>query len=72
MEYVKVTFPTRRRVYIDEEANGYTNRVLRVDAGTHLFDLGGGDNYLPRSRKVTVKDTSPEKPKRVAFRRKKA
>jgi hypothetical protein len=72
MEYVKVTFPTRRRVYIDEEANGYTNRLLRVDAGTHRFDLGEGDSYRPRSRTVTVKDTSPEKPKRIAFRRKKA
>jgi hypothetical protein len=71
MEYVKVTFPTRRRVYIDEEENGYTNQVLRVDAGTHLFDLGPGDNYQPRSRKLTVKDTSPKKPKRIAFRRKK-
>jgi hypothetical protein len=70
MEYVKVTFPTRRRVYIDDEANGFTNQVLRVDAGTHRFDLGDGDNYRPRSRKVTVKDTSPQKPKRVAFRRK--
>jgi len=70
MEYVKVTFPTRRRVYIDEEENGYTNQVLRVDAGTHRFELGG-DDYQPRSRKVTVKDTSPKKPKRIAFRRKK-
>jgi hypothetical protein len=71
MEYVKVTFPSRRRVYIDEEENGYTNQVLRVDAGTHLFDLGPTDNYRPRSRKVTVKDTSAEQPKRIAFRRKK-
>ena len=71
MEYVKVTFPTRRRVYVDEEENGYTNQVLRVDAGTHRFDLGEGDNYQPRSRKVTVKNTSPDKPKRIAFRRKK-
>lgn len=72
MEYVRVTFPTRRRVYIDEEANGYTNQVLRVDAGTHLFDLGAVENYTPRSRTVTVKETSPQKPRRIAFRRKKA
>jgi hypothetical protein len=71
MEYVKVTFPTRRRVYVDEVECGYTNQVLRVDAGTHLFDLGATDNYQPRSRKVTVKDTTAEKPKRIAFRKKK-
>ena len=67
-----MTFPTRRRVYIDEEKNGYTNQVLRVDAGTHLFDLGATDNYRPRSRKVMVRDTSAKKPKRIVFRRRKA
>src|SRR5262245_9278892 len=56
MEYVKVTFPTRRLVYIDEAENGYTNEVLRVEAGTHLFALGNLANYKPESRTVMVKD----------------
>jgi hypothetical protein len=72
MEYVRVTFPTRRRVYIDGEENGFTNKVLRIDAGTHLFDLGKADNYRPRSRKVMVRDTTVGRPKKVGFRRKKA
>lgn len=70
MEYVKVTFPTRRLVYIDEEENGYTNEVLRVEAGTHVFALGTLANYRPGSRTVTVKDTTVLEPLKVAFYRK--
>jgi hypothetical protein len=40
MEYVIVKFPTDRYVYIDGEQNGHTNDVLRIDAGTHVFELG--------------------------------
>lgn len=67
MEYVKVTFPTRRLVYIDDERNGYTNEVLRVEAGTHVFELGTLANYRPRSRTVTVKDTTVLEPMEIAF-----
>jgi hypothetical protein len=70
MEYVKIRFPTRRLVYIDEEENGYTNEVLRIDAGTHVFELGNLANYRPASRKVTVKDTSVIEPLEIAFYRK--
>ena len=70
MEYVIVTFPTRRRLYIDDEPTGYTNQVLGVDAGTHVFNLGKRPDYQPRSRKVAVKDTTSGKPKKIAFRKK--
>jgi hypothetical protein len=70
MEYVKVKFPTRRLVYIDEEENGYTNEVLRTDRGTHVFALGHLANYRPASRTVTVKDTTVLEPLEIAFYRK--
>ena len=70
MEYVIVTFPTDRLVYIDDEKSGSTNEVLRVDAGTHVFDLGPVANYRPASRKVTLEDTTPLEPRVVAFYRK--
>jgi len=70
MEYVRVKFPTRRLVYIDEEENGYTNEVLRVDPGTHVFALGNLANYRPASRTVTVKDTTVLEPLEIAFYRK--
>ena len=70
MEYVKVTFPTRRLVYIDGEESGNTNEVLRVEAGTHVFELGNIANYRPASRTVTVQDTTVLEPREIAFYRK--
>jgi hypothetical protein len=70
MEYVIVRFLTRRRVYIDDEENGYTNVVLRIDAGTHVFALGTLENFRPASRTVTVTATSVLEPLEVRFFRK--
>lgn len=70
MEHVRVTFPTDRLVYIDGEENGKTNEVLRVEAGTHVFELGNLANYRPASRKVMVKDTTALAPLEIAFFRK--
>lgn len=67
MEYVIVRYPTRRLVYIDDEENGTTNKVLRVDAGTHVFALGNVDNFRPASRTVTVIDTSVLEPLEIEF-----
>ena len=70
MEHVIVTFPTDRLVYIDGEESGNTNEPLRVDAGTHVFELGTLKNYRPASRKAMVKDTTALEPLEVAFYRK--
>jgi len=70
MEYVIVRYPTRRLVYIDDEENGYTNDVLRVDAGTHVFALGNLDNFRPAQRTVRVEDTSVLEPLEIKFFRK--
>jgi len=67
MEYVIVTFPINRLVYIDKEKNGGTNQVLLVDTGTHVFDLGPVADYLPASQQVTVKDTTSLMPLTVEF-----
>jgi len=70
MEYVKVTYPTDRFVYIDGEQGGRTNKVLRVEAGTHEFDLGSLSNYAPASIEVLVKNTTSTGPMLVAFTKK--
>jgi len=44
--------------------------VLRIDAGTHIFELGNLDNYRPGSRKVLVQDTTVFEPLEIAFYRK--
>lgn len=70
MEYVTVTYPTDRFVYIDDEQDGRTNEVLRVAAGTHVFDLGTPANYKPASRQVEVRDTTVLQPLVIAFSKK--
>ena len=67
MEYVKVIYPTRRMVYVDGEQNGYTNQVLRVDAGTHVFELGTVLNFAPSFRRATIQDTTVFEPFEIAF-----
>jgi len=70
MEFVKVTYPTDRYVYIDGEQGGRTNSVLRIEAGTHVFDLGKLANYEPASQEVAVEGTSVLAPMLIAFARK--
>jgi hypothetical protein len=70
MEYVIVVFPTNRLAYIDGERSGYTNDPLRVDAGTHVFDLGSYANYEPTSRKVVVEGTTVLDPMPIVFTKK--
>ena len=72
MEYVIVTYPTDRFVYIDGEKGGITNDVLRVSEGTHEFDLGNLKNYEPESREVEVEGTTVLKPLKIGFSRKQA
>jgi hypothetical protein len=70
MEFVKVTYPTDRFVYIDDEQAGRTNDVLRAETGTHVFDLGPMANYKPASRKVEVVGTTVLQPMVIAFTKK--
>lgn len=67
MAHVQVIYPTERTVYIDGEDNGSTNTVLRVDEGTHLFDLGEPVDYEPESQEEVVADTTVLKPLTITF-----
>jgi hypothetical protein len=77
-EFVIVTYPTNRPVYIDsggrEERHltpsGDTNEVLGVDAGTHVFDLGASADYDPPFKKVVVVGTTVLAPMLIVFTRK--
>lgn len=72
MEYVFVSFPTNRFIYIDGEKGGTTNTKLRIEAGTHVFDLGSLNNYKPDSREVEVTGTTVLQPMVIEFSRKDA
>ena len=54
MKYVIVKYPEERSVYADGEYFGLTEEVLRIDAGTHLFDLGEPVDYTPASQSVAI------------------
>ena len=67
MEYVIVTYYRKRNVFMDGSPAGKTNETLRVEAGTHRFDLGEPKNYSPGFRKAKVTGTSQIKPMTVSF-----
>lgn len=67
MENVIVKYPGTRTVFIDGEDTGVTNTVLRIEAGTHTFNLGEPKNYKPAFRRRKVTGTSPVKPMEVTF-----
>ena len=62
MEFVQINYPVDRTVYVDGEDNGSTNTVIRVDTGTHRFDLGEPLNYAPSFRRRLVEGTSALQP----------
>jgi hypothetical protein len=67
MEWVFVTYPGTRDVFIDGRRSGQTNRLLIVGEGTYQFDLGLPVDYRPRKRVVTVTDTTPDAPMMIEF-----
>ena len=70
MEFVVISFPTDRFVYIDGKQNGRTNNSMRVDAGSHLFDLGSLNNYEPESQIVVVSGSTILDPQEIVFTKK--
>jgi hypothetical protein len=67
MEYVKVVYPTPRLVNIDGVQSGGTGEVLRIDPGSHAFDLGNPVDYEPASQNRMVTGTTVLLPMVVAF-----
>ena len=67
-EYVRVSFPKLCRVLIDGADCGLTEEVLRVDPGSHRFELAGMINYEPDFDERVIEDTNPLKPARIVFR----
>ena len=67
MEYIVVTFPDLRTVYIDGEENGNTGVRLRVQEGTYTINLGDPRNYRPKWRRAIVTGTTAIKPMEIVF-----
>jgi hypothetical protein len=66
-EYVRVTFPARCPVLVDDVPTGYTNVVFQVQTGTHIFGLDTPRDYTPKRQEVLVEETLPGEPLVIAF-----
>ena len=66
-QYVKVTFPTDRRVRVDGKPAGFTNEEFQVETGEHRFDLGDPKDYTPDEQVKTINNTLPGDPKVIPF-----
>jgi len=75
MSFVVVLFPELRDVYIDDQLQGSTRaasgrpRALYVNAGSHVFRLGGRGDVEPPTQTLDVPERPILNPFRVAFRR---
>lgn len=58
-----------RNVRVDGAVRGTTNRVFRVSAGLHTFDLGRPVDYSPKSHSAVVTGTASERPMTIRFRK---
>jgi len=67
MAYITVKYPETRTVFIDGEDSGQTNVTLRVEEGTHTFDLGVPVDYKPGAITVVIKNTAAVRPQEVRF-----
>jgi hypothetical protein len=66
-EFVVVTFPTRRSVFMDNQPMGHTGDPLTIQAGFHDFDLGSPADYTPATQNVNVVNTTAPNPMIVSF-----
>jgi hypothetical protein len=67
MEFVRVLFPSSRKVRIDGKLNGTTNKNLQVNAGTHRFALDGPADFSPPSIDQAVTGTTNSFPLTIQF-----
>jgi hypothetical protein len=67
MEWVFVSYPRVRDVYIDGRLSGRTNELLAAREGEQELDLGRPLDYRPRRRIAVVTGTTSSTPMRIAF-----
>lgn len=68
MAWVRVHYPSQRRVLVDDEDLGSTNRLLFVGVdGTYTFRLDPPVDYKPRSMRRRVVGTRRDAPLELYF-----
>jgi hypothetical protein len=66
-EYLVVLFPRRRRVMINSQFMGYTNKKLELEGGKYEVSLGPPGNFKPAQLNVDLRNTSAMMPMIVEF-----
>lgn len=66
-EYLVVLFPRARRVKINGQFMGMTNRKLELEGGRYEVTLGRPINFTPERLEIHLRDTSSLNPLTVEF-----
>lgn len=71
MEFLLVSFPEERHVYIDDvDTSITTGQIIEVEAGHHTISLGEPRDYTPEKHEVVLEDTNVLSPLEVSFEKK--
>jgi hypothetical protein len=62
MEFIVVSYAKKRNVFIEGQRAGKTGDTLMVEKGTHFFDLGAPQDYVPAQVARVVKGTTAIEP----------
>jgi len=57
-------------VLMDGVESGRTNKMMRVEEGTHIFKLADPKDYKPRQITRLIQNTTTAKPEEVCFEKK--
>jgi hypothetical protein len=66
-EYLVVLFPRNRRVMVNGEFMGTTNKKLELESGLYEVTLGPPVNFIPEVHDVDLRNTSSLMPMIVEF-----
>jgi len=66
-EYLVALFPRNRRVMINSQFMGRTNKKLELESGLYEVTLGPPKNFTPEKHEVDLRDTSSLMPMTVEF-----
>lgn len=67
IQWMIVSYPRLRDVFIDGLRAGHTGEILAVRQGTQEVHLGSPVDYRPKRRRVTVTGTTVDAPKEISF-----
>lgn len=67
-EYLVVLFVRERRVLVNGEYMGQTNKKLELEGGEYEVTLGLPQNFTPAMHKIDLRNTSAMMPMTVEFK----